>query len=217
MTQRIVLAWGNSASAPRMCQPTVSATATAMRLTPIVMWNHLGRLAGASWDGPGVMLLQELVGVLDDAPQARAPAEARGRDEREVRLEARDERPGVERLHGRTHQPAQLLAVRVPPQLGRAGGIAGHVLQLHHLAQAGATVRAPDPALLEPAPRRGRLAEARDAVVDADRARVQLLLEPARGVRVAGPAARGEAVLAVVREADRLVEARHRHDRQHGP
>src|SRR5262245_35697587 len=130
MTQRIVLAWGNSASAPRMCQPTVSATATAMRLTPIVMWNHLGRLAGASWDGPGVMLLQELVGVLDDAPQARAPAEARGRDQREVRLEARDERAGVERLYGRTHQPAELLAVRIPPQLRGTRGVARDVPHL---------------------------------------------------------------------------------------
>src|SRR5262245_51833424 len=162
-------------------------------------------------------MLQELVGVLDDAPQARAPAEARGRDQREDRLEARDERAGVERLYGRTHQPAELRAVRIPPQLRGTRGVARDVLQLHHLAQAGAAVRAPDPALLEPAPRRGRLAEARDAVVDADRARVQLLLEPPRGVRVAGPAARGEAVLAVVREADRLVEARHGHDRQHGP
>src|SRR5256885_13273975 len=50
MTQRSVPASRATQSEPaRICQPTVSATATTMRLTPIVMWIHLGRRAEESW------------------------------------------------------------------------------------------------------------------------------------------------------------------------
>ena len=61
------------------------------------------------------------------------------------------------------------------------------------------------------------LPEARDVVVDRDDAGQELALEPPRRLLAARPAARGEAVRAVVREADRLVERVHHHDRQHGP
>lgn len=38
-----------TAGTPTYCQPTVSATATTMRVTPVVRWNHLGRREDESW------------------------------------------------------------------------------------------------------------------------------------------------------------------------
>jgi hypothetical protein len=50
MTQRRLPASRAIQSEPaRICHPTVSATATTIRLTPIVMWIHFGRLAEENW------------------------------------------------------------------------------------------------------------------------------------------------------------------------
>src|SRR5207248_9556329 len=98
MTQRSVPASRSTQVEPAICQPTVSAIATTMRLTPIVMWIHFGRLAEESWpptlirDAPCFIVrrgardglfgrdregsLKQLVRVLDDAEKPRAPPEA---------------------------------------------------------------------------------------------------------------------------------------------
>src|SRR5262249_7820415 len=91
-----------------------------------------------------------------------------------------------------------------------------HVLHLHHLAEAGPTVGAADAAVADAAPGCGRLAVARHAVVDGHDPGLELALEPTRGLGVAGPAARGEAVGAVVCDPDRLVERGPGHDGQDG-
>ncbi len=75
----------------------------------------------------------------------------------------------------------------------------------------------PIPLHFTPPQRCRRLAEARHVVVDGDDARHQLALQPPRRLLASRPAARGEAVRAVVREPDGLVERVHRQDRQHGP
>ncbi len=50
MTQRRVPASRASQSeAAMICQKTVSATASTIRLTPIVMWIHFGRRVEESW------------------------------------------------------------------------------------------------------------------------------------------------------------------------
>ena len=71
--------------------------------------------------------------------------------------------------------------------------------------------------LLHAAPRRGRLAEREQVVVDRDGSGVQLLREPPRRAARACPARSGEAERGVVREPDSFVERIHRHDGQERP
>src|SRR5205085_7991540 len=111
----------------------------------------------------------------------------------------------------------ELRAVRIPPEVGAALELARHVFALDHLAETGHAVRAPDPALLDPAPGRGRLAVAVDAVVDGHDPRLQLPLQAARRLRIARPSAGREAVIAVVGQPDGFVDGRHGHDGQDGP
>src|SRR5687768_11020532 len=90
MTHRSVPVPGvwSASEPPRICQPTVRATVTTIRLTPIVTCSHLARWADLSWD-PGTRMpnstaSEQLVRVLEEAqhldplpvaPEAQEPQE----------------------------------------------------------------------------------------------------------------------------------------------
>ena len=65
--QRVLPGVPASSSTPRICQPTVRATATTMRLTPIVMCSHLGRCGAGELGAGNLHVARVRVGRLSRA------------------------------------------------------------------------------------------------------------------------------------------------------